>query len=94
MYILLIREATVKPNVYCTYNMKSCDMREDSDWLKVILGYKSLQIFHSVIIFKLKVRTQVQRYRKIDLEDVDIAKNLQIVGLMTKRIKIVGIRRL
>ena len=67
--------------------MKSCDMRGHSDWLRVILGYKSVQIFHSAIIFKLKVRTQVQRYRKIELKDVDIAKNLHIVGLNDQNIK-------
>ena len=57
----------------CTDNMRSCDMREHSDWLIVILGYKSVQIFHSAIIFKLNVRTQVQCYRKLDLKDVNIA---------------------
>ena len=74
-------------NIICTDNMKSCDMRGHSDWLRVILGYKSVQIFHSAIILKLKVRTQVQRYRKIDLKDVDIAKNFQIVGLNDQNIK-------
>ena len=35
----------------CTDNMRSCDMREHSDWLRVISGYNSVQIFHSVMIF-------------------------------------------
>ena len=67
--------------------MISCDMREHSDWLSVILGYKSVQIFHSAPISKLNVRTQVKRYRKVDLKDVDIDKNLQIVGLNDQNIK-------
>ena len=67
--------------------MRSCDTREHSDWLIVILGYKSVQIFHSAINFKLNVRTQVKRYRKLDLKDVDIDKNLQIVGLNDQNIK-------
>ena len=29
-------------------------MREHSDWPRVILGYKSVQIFHSAMIFYLK----------------------------------------
>ena len=49
--------------------------------------YKSVQIFHSAIIFKVNVRTQVKRYRKLDLKDVDIDKNLQIVGLNDQNIK-------
>ena len=49
--------------------------------------YKSVQIFHSAITFKLNVRTQVKRYRKLDLKDVDIDKNLQIVGLNDQNIK-------
>ena len=67
--------------------MISCDMKEHSDWLSVILGYKSVQIFHSVPISKLNVRTQVKRNRQVDLKDVDIDKNLQIVGLNDKNIK-------
>ena len=67
--------------------MRSCDTREHSNWLIVILGYRSVQIFHSAIIFKLNVRTQVQCYRKLDLKDVDIAKNLQIVRLNDQNIK-------
>ena len=70
----------------CKDNMRSCDMREHSDWL--ILGYKSVQIFHSAINFKLNVRTQVQCYRKLYLKDVDIARNLQIVGLDYQNIKV------
>ena len=62
-------------------------MREHSDWLILILGYKSVQIFHSAIIFKLNVRTQVQCYRKLDLKDMDMAKNLQIVRLNDQNIK-------
>ena len=58
----------------CTDNMRSCDMRKHIDWLSVILGYKSVQIFHSPPIFKFNVLTQVQCYRKLDLKDVDIAK--------------------
>ena len=69
------------------YIMISCDMREHSDWLSVILGYKLVQIFHSAPISKLNVRTQVKRYRKVDLKDVDIDKNLQIVGLNDQNIK-------
>ena len=38
-------------NNLCTDKMRSCDMREHSDWLRVILGYKSVQIFHSAMIF-------------------------------------------
>ena len=49
-------------NNVCTDNMGSCDMREHSHWLIVILGYKSVQIFYSVIIFKLNACTQVQCY--------------------------------
>ena len=62
-------------------------MREHSHWLIVILGYKSVQIFHSAPIFKLNVLTQVQCYRKLDLKDMNIAKNLQIVGLNDQNIK-------
>ena len=67
--------------------MISCDMREHSDWLSVILGYKSLQIFHSAPIFKLNVLTQFQCCRTLDLKDLDIAKNVQIVGLNDQNIK-------
>ena len=67
--------------------MISCDMREHSDWLSVSLGYKSVQIFHSAPILKINVLTQVQCYRKLDPKDVDIAKNLQIVGLNGQNIK-------
>ena len=49
--------------------------------------YKSVQIFHSAITFKLNVRTQVKRHRQMHLKDVDIAKNCQIVGLNDQNIK-------
>ena len=49
--------------------------------------YKSVQIFHSAITFKLNVRTQVIRYRKLDLKDVDIAKKVHIVRLNDENIK-------
>ena len=62
-------------------------MREHSDWLSLILGYQSVQIFYFGMIFTLKVRTQVKRYRKLYLKDVDIDKNLQIVGLNDQNIK-------
>ena len=67
--------------------MISCDMREHSDWLSVILGHKSVQIFHSAPIFKLNVLTQVQCYRKLDLKDVEIAQKVQIVGQNDQNIK-------
>ena len=55
--------------------MKSCDMRKHFDWMRVILGYKSVQIFHFALIFKEKGRTQVQCYRKLDLKG-NLAHNL------------------
>ena len=67
--------------------MISCDLREHSDWLRVILGYKSVQIFHSATIYTLNVRTQVQLYRKMYLKDVEIAKKVHIVGLNDQNIK-------
>ena len=39
-------------------NMKSYDMREHSDWLTGILGYQSVQLFHSVIFLTLNSRTR------------------------------------
>ena len=71
----------------CTDKMRSCDMREHSDWLRGILGYKSVQIFHFAFIFKYKGRTQAKCYRKLSLKDVEIAKNLQIVGQNGQNIK-------
>ena len=62
-------------------------MREHSDWLRVILGYKSIHLFHSAKIFTSDVRSQVQWYRKIYLKDVEIAKKVHIVGLNDRHIK-------
>ena len=62
-------------------------MREHSDCMRDILGYQSVHIFHLAFILKYKGRTQVQCYRKLSLKDVDIAKNLQIVGLNDQNIK-------
>ena len=67
--------------------MISCDMREHSDWLSVILRYTSVEIFHSASIFKLNVLTQVQCYRKLDLKDVDIAKKVHILAPTDENIK-------
>ena len=67
--------------------MISCDLREHSDWLRVILGYKSVQIFHCATIYTYNVRTQVQLYRKMYLKDVEIAKKVHIVGLNDQNIK-------
>ena len=61
-------------------------MRDHSDWMRGILGYQSVQKY-STMIFTLNVHTQVKRYRKLDLKDVDIDKNLQIVGLNEQNIK-------
>ena len=46
-----------------------------------------MQILNSAITFKLNVRTQVKRYRKLDLKDVEIAKKVHIVGLNDENIK-------
>ena len=62
-------------------------MREHSDWLRVILGYKSVQIFHFAFIFKKNSRTQVQCYPKLSLKDLEIAKKVSIVGLNDENIK-------
>ena len=57
-------------------------MREHSDWLRVILGYKSVQIFHSAMIFKTSAL-----YQQMNLKDVEIAKKVHISGLNDKNIK-------
>ena len=62
-------------------------MRKHSDWLRLILGSQSGHILYSTIFFTLNVRTQVKLYRQIYLKDVEIAKNLQIVGQNDQNIK-------
>ena len=62
-------------------------MGEHSDWLRVVLVYKSVQLFYSAVIFTQNVRTQVQWYKKMYLKDVEIAKKEHIVGLNNENIK-------
>ena len=62
-------------------------MREHSDWLRVILGYKLVQIINSAMILTLNVHRHVQLYRQMYLKDVEIAKKVQIVVLNDENIK-------
>ena len=62
-------------------------MRDHSDWIIVILGSQSGQIFYSAIFFTSNGRTWVQWHRQMHLKDVEIAKNLQIVGQNDQNIK-------
>ena len=62
-------------------------MREYSDWLVVILGSQSGQIFYSAIFFTSNSRTWVQMYRKMYLKDVEIAKKVKFVGVNEENIK-------
>ena len=55
-------------------------MREHSDWLIVILGSQSGQIFYSAIIFTSNGRTWVQMY-------VEIAKKVHILAPTDENIK-------
>ena len=68
-------------------NRRSCDMRKHSDWLRLILGSQSGQIFYSAIFFTSNGHTWVQMYRQMYLKDVEIAKKVHIVGLNNKNIK-------
>ena len=68
----------------CTDNKTSCDIRDHSDWLRVILGHKSVQLFYSAIIFKENVPTQVQWYRWLALKMWSLPKRYISLGLMTK----------
>ena len=67
--------------------MRSCDMREHSDWLIIILGSQSGHIFYSAIIFTSNGRTWVQMYREMYLKDVEIAKKVHILAPTDENIK-------
>ena len=56
-------------------------MRKHSDWLRLILGSQSGQIFYSAISFTSNGRTWVQMYLKMYLKDVEIAQKVHIIGL-------------
>ena len=58
-------------------------MRDHSDWIIVILGSQSGQIFYSAIFFTSNGRTWVQWHRQMHLKDVEIAKNKSLAK-MTK----------
>ena len=62
-------------------------MSEDSDWLILILGSQSGQIFDSAIIFTSNGRTWVQMYRQMYLKDVEIAKKVHILAPTDENIK-------
>ena len=62
-------------------------MREHSDWLIVILGSQSGQIFYSAIFFTSNGRTWVQMYRKMYLKDMEIAKKVHILAPTDENIK-------
>ena len=83
MYLKIV----LKDNI-CTDNMRSCDMREHSDWLRVVLGTQSGQIFYSAILFTSNGRTWVQLYRKLYLNTFEIVKKVQILALTDQNIKL------
>ena len=58
--------------------MKSCDMREHSDWLRGILGYQSVQLFYSAIFLTLNGRTQVKLYQKLYIKTFEIDKKVHM----------------
>ena len=62
-------------------------MSEDSDWLIIILGSQSGQIFDSAIIFTSNGPTWVQMYRQMYLKDVEIAKKVHILAPTDENIK-------
>ena len=59
-----------------------CDMREHSDWLRVILRYKSVKYF---ILQWFLLKTSA--HRKLYLKEVEIAKKVHIIGLNNENIK-------
>ena len=55
-------------------------MREHSDWLRGILGYQSVQLFHSAIFLTLNGCTQVKLYQKLYIKTFEIDKKVHIYG--------------